>query len=81
MDDLRRALAANTRLRLLVAHGQTDLATPYMSSRFAIEHMPERLTKDRVTLKLYLGGHMMYLRPGSRAELARDAAAMYGKGP
>jgi len=33
-----------------------------------------------VTLALYAGGHMMYLRPTSRAALHRDARAIYAAG-
>jgi carboxypeptidase C (cathepsin A) len=77
-DDLRRALALNPRLKVVIDHGMTDVVTPYMTSRFVVDHLPEALTKDRVALKLYPGGHMMYLRPASRAALKTDAQAIYG---
>jgi carboxypeptidase C (cathepsin A) len=78
-DDLRRALATNPRLKVVIDHGMTDLVTPYMASRFVIDHLPGPLTQGRVALHLYAGGHMMYLRPESRAELAATAQAMYAK--
>jgi carboxypeptidase C (cathepsin A) len=34
----------------------------------------------RVTLHLYPGGHMMYLRPDSRRQLHEDAVALYAAG-
>ena len=76
-DSLREALAANPQLKVMVAHGMTDLVTPYMTSRFAIDRLPSSLTQDRVTLNLYAGGHMMYLRAASRAKLHGDAAKLY----
>lgn len=76
-DDLRRGLALSPGLRLLIAHGMTDLVTPYLASRFVVDHLPPTLVGDRVALKLYAGGHMMYLRPASRAALRSDAEAMY----
>lgn len=79
-DDLRKALALNPRLKVVIAHGMTDLQTPYLASRYVVDHLPERLTQDRVTLKLYEGGHMMYLRRASRAQLHADARAVYGLG-
>jgi carboxypeptidase C (cathepsin A) len=79
-DDLREGLALEPRLRVLIAHGMTDLQTPYLGSRYVISQMPESLTRERVTLALYAGGHMMYLRPASRAALHRDARAIYGAG-
>jgi carboxypeptidase C (cathepsin A) len=55
----------------------TDLLTPYMTSRYVIDHLPPLLTRDRVSLNLYPGGHMMYLRSASRALLHADAAKLY----
>jgi carboxypeptidase C (cathepsin A) len=76
-DALARALALQPRLKVLIAHGLTDLATPYMMSRYVVDHLPSTVTAERVTLKLYPGGHMMYLRSGSRRQLHDDAAAFY----
>jgi carboxypeptidase C (cathepsin A) len=75
-DALRRALALEPRLRVMIAHGVTDLQTPYMMSRYIKEQMPAGLG-DRVTLKLYAGGHMLYLRSESRHRLHDDAKAFY----
>ncbi len=76
-DELARALSLQPKLKLLIAHGLTDLTTPYMMSRYIVEHLPANVTAERVTLKLYPGGHMMYLRPASRQRLREDAAAFY----
>jgi carboxypeptidase C (cathepsin A) len=79
-DDLREGLSLEPRLHILIAHGMTDLQTPYLGSRYIIGQLPETLTRDRVTIALYAGGHMMYLRPASRAALHRDVRAIYGAG-
>jgi carboxypeptidase C (cathepsin A) len=79
-DDLREALALDPRLRVLVAHGMTDLQTPYLMTRYVIDHLPADLTRNRVSLKLYPGGHMMYLRSASRAALHKDARQIYAAG-
>jgi carboxypeptidase C (cathepsin A) len=76
-DALARALALQPHLKVLIAHGLTDLTTPYMMSRYVVDHLPSNVTAERVTLKLYSGGHMMYLRSGSRRQLHDDAAAFY----
>jgi carboxypeptidase C (cathepsin A) len=76
-DALREELARAPSFRLVVAHGMTDLLTPYMTSRYVIDHLPPLLTRDRVSLNLYPGGHMMYLRSASRALLHADAAKLY----
>ena len=80
VDDLREALALNPSLKIAVMHGMTDLVTPYMTSRYVITHLPIQLTQDRVSLNLLPGGHMMYLRPDSRAALARSAQSIYPRG-
>lgn len=77
LDELREALALNPQLRVVVAHGMTDLITPYFASRFLIDQLPKMGDTPRVKLLLYPGGHMMYLRAASRALLHRDAGALY----
>ncbi len=78
---MRDALALNPQFKVMVAHGMTDLVTPYFTSRYLLDHLPPALTADRVTLNLYPGGHMMYLRPLSRGRLRADAAKLYPASP
>lgn len=76
-NSLRKALALEPKLKVMIAHGVTDLETPYMMSRYIRDQMPGALGQ-RIALKLYLGGHMLYLRPQSREQLHADAAQFYG---
>lgn len=75
--DLAAGLALDSQTRLLIAHGMTDLQTPYLASRYVVEHLPNAHSREQVSLKLYAGGHMMYLRKASRAQLHEDARAIY----
>ena len=61
-NSLREVLAKNRDFKVAIAHGMTDLVTPYLTSRYVIDHLPASLTADRVTISLHPGGHMMYLR-------------------
>jgi carboxypeptidase C (cathepsin A) len=84
-DDLRELLALTPSFKLLVAHGRTDLVTPYGISRYVLEHLPDLLTKDsgtpdRTQFKLYRGGHMFYFNPDARRAFAADARAFYQAG-
>ena len=72
-DDLRTLLAFSPTFRLLVAHGYSDMITPYGMTRYALDHLPAD-TASRAQLKLYRGGHMLYLDAQSRKAFSADAA-------
>jgi carboxypeptidase C (cathepsin A) len=76
--DLRELLALNPAFKLMVAHGYSDLVTPYAISRYVLDHLPKIGAPGRVSLKLYRGGHMLYLDPQSRAAFTADARTFYG---
>ena len=76
-SDLRVLLAFNRTFRLLIAHGVSDMVTPYATTRYVLDHMPPTDPPGRARLKLYRGGHMFYLDPQSRKAFSADAAAFY----
>ena len=43
-DSLREVLAKNKDFKIAIAHGMTDLVTPYLTSRYVIDHLPASLT-------------------------------------
>jgi carboxypeptidase C (cathepsin A) len=75
---LRGVLALDGNLRVLVAHGFTDLVTPYFASKLLIDQMPA-FGGGRLDLAVYPGGHMFYSRPDSRAAFHKDAADLFAK--
>ncbi len=81
VTDLRQALALDPHLKVLIAHGYTDLSCPFFASQLIIDQIPAMGDPGRVSLKLYPGGHMFYSRPDSRVTLHQDAAAVYGAAP
>jgi carboxypeptidase C (cathepsin A) len=76
-DDLRVLLALTPSFRLMIAHGYSDMVTPYAVSRYVLEHLPAFDGEMRTELKLYRGGHMFYLDPDSRKAFTADAKTMY----
>ena len=76
-SDLKKLLALNPSLQVLIAHGYFDSVCPFAATRWLVTHLP--VGEDRVTLSVYPGGHMLYTRPASRAALANDADAMVSK--
>jgi carboxypeptidase C (cathepsin A) len=80
-DDLRALLSLTPSFRLLVAHGYSDMVTPYGMSRYVLDHLPTMTDPMRVQLKLYPGGHMLYLDPNSRRAFSADARLFYQEAP
>jgi carboxypeptidase C (cathepsin A) len=76
-DDLRELLALVPSFRLLVAHGYSDMVTPYGVSRYVLDHLPPIGDPSRTQLALYRGGHMFYIDPQSRKAFSADAKAFY----
>ena len=79
-DDLRTLLAFGPSFRLLIAHGLSDMITPYAMTRYILNHLPQADAPGRAELKLYRGGHMLYLEPQSRKAFGADVAAFIRAG-
>jgi carboxypeptidase C (cathepsin A) len=77
-QDLKQALALDRRMKVLVAHGYTDLATPYFHSRLLFAQIPPMGDPGRIQMRVYPGGHMFYARPGSLKAFREDARKLYG---
>jgi carboxypeptidase C (cathepsin A) len=75
--ELRSLLTLDPSFRLLVVHGYTDLVTPYAVSRYVLDHLPDFPNPERAQLRVYRGGHMFYIDPGSRRAFTADAKAFY----
>jgi carboxypeptidase C (cathepsin A) len=70
---LRNALAKNPYLKVFVAMGYYDMATPYFAADYTLHH----ISLDPVLLKnissgYYEAGHMMYIEEKSLAKLRSD---------
>jgi carboxypeptidase C (cathepsin A) len=79
-DDLRVLLALGPSFRLLVAHGYSDLVTPYGASRYVLDHLPVG-PPDRAKLRVYRGGHMFYFDEGARRAFTAEAKSFYLREP
>ncbi len=79
VPDLRQAVAADPKLRVLIAHGWNDLSCPFMGSVLTVDQMPIMGDSGRVAVHEYPGGHMFYSRGGSQAELRKDVREMFSK--
>jgi carboxypeptidase C (cathepsin A) len=76
ISQLREILALDPKLKLLVAHGLFDLATPYFGSKILLDQLPAYASPPRVKLVVYPGGHMFYSRDASRQAFRAEAQAL-----
>ncbi|WP_027480492.1 S10 family peptidase [Deinococcus pimensis] len=75
-ETLRKAMTGNPHLRVIVASGYYDFATPYYASEYTFSHLglDERL-RGNLSTTYYEAGHMMYVHEESLARLKADLAA------
>jgi carboxypeptidase C (cathepsin A) len=74
-DSLRDAFVKNPYMKLFVASGYYDLATPYFATQYTLSHMNlEPQQHQKITLGYYDAGHMMYLRSDSLDRLKQDVS-------
>jgi carboxypeptidase C (cathepsin A) len=76
VTDIRQALAIDPKLKVLVAHGLFDLATPYFGSQILLDQLPGFASPQRVKLVVYPGGHMFYSREASRKALRNEVETL-----
>lgn len=77
---IRRSLALDPHLRVLMANGYTDLACPFMMSRLAADQIPPAVKGKRLQVEVYPGGHEFYSRPQSALAFVHDVEALYHAG-
>lgn len=70
MPRLAKGVAENKDLRIFAAAGIYDITTAFYSTEYMFNH--SGIPKERITLKNYEGGHMMYTHEPSYKELATD---------
>ncbi|WP_299799449.1 carboxypeptidase [uncultured Maribacter sp.] len=62
-DNLRKAMAQNPYLNVMIQSGYYDGATTYFNAKYTMWQVdPSGRMKDRFSFKGYRSGHMMYLR-------------------
>ena len=76
---LERAFAINPYMKLFVAEGYYDGATPYFASAYTFSHMSvdPNVAKSNIMTERYAAGHMMYIDEPSARKLRADLAKFY----
>jgi carboxypeptidase C (cathepsin A) len=79
-ETLRKAIAQNPDLKVMVANGYYDLATPFAATNYTFARMQlEPALRSNVSLTYYAGGHMMYIDRAAHRKLHDDIVAFITK--
>ena len=72
-EELRKAMVSNPAMKVFVANGFYDLATPYFATEYTFNHigLPKEL-QSNIHMDYYQAGHMMYLHIPSLKKLRND---------
>ena len=77
-ERLRSAMTKNPSLKVYVASGYFDLATPYFATTYTFDHMglsPEQ--REHVRMGFFESGHMMYIKESSSMGLKEQLDSFY----
>ena len=74
-ETLRKAMTINPHLKVIIANGYYDLATPYFATIYTFNHMDlDESLRSNYSMTFYEAGHMMYVHMPSFEKLKADLA-------
>ncbi len=74
-DTLREAISRNPHLKVFLASGYYDLATPYFAADYTVSHLGlEPGLRPNISVHYYEAGHMMYIHKPSLQAMHDDLA-------
>ncbi len=74
-ETLRQAMSINPYLKVFVASGYYDLATPYFASQYTFNHIGlDPSLQGNISMAYYEAGHMMYIHMPALEQLKKDLA-------
>jgi carboxypeptidase C (cathepsin A) len=79
-EPLRQAMAQNPALKVLVANGYYDLATPFFATEYTFDHLGlDPSLAGNVEMAYYEAGHMMYIHQPSLEKQRQDLVRFLAK--
>ncbi|MEE4194849.1 MAG: peptidase S10 [Anaerolineae bacterium] len=74
-EELRKTMVTNPFMKIFVANGFYDLATPYFATEYTFNHLgiPAEL-QENISMGYYESGHMMYVHMPSLVKIKDDLA-------
>ena len=76
MPDLAYAMKSNPKMKVMLAGGYYDLATPFFEGMYEMHHLPipDKLQAN-ISYHYYPSGHMVYVNEGVLKQFHADVAA------
>ena len=74
-DQLGETMRRNTDMKVMVASGYYDLICPFFDTEYTFSR--HNIVRDRVELKYYEAGHMMYLHEPDFLKLNKDIRSFF----
>ena len=79
-ETLRKAMTINPHLKVFVANGYYDLATPYFATEYVFNHLGlDESLHGNISMAYYEAGHMMYIHLPALAQMKQDLAEFIEK--
>jgi len=79
-EALRKAMSKNPHMKIFIASGYYDLATPYFATEYTLGHMGlDAAVRSNVETQYYDAGHMMYIHEPALARLKSDITAFLAR--
>jgi carboxypeptidase C (cathepsin A) len=76
MTDLAITMKSNPKMKVFLAGGYYDLATPYMEGKFEMHHLPiPQKLQSNISYHYYQAGHMIYVNEGVLKQFHDDVAS------
>jgi len=79
-ETLRQAMTINPHLKVFIANGYFDLATPYFATEYVFNHLGlDESLRGNLSMAYYEAGHMMYIHLPALEQLKKDLAEFIEK--
>lgn len=79
-ETLRKAMTINPHLKVFVANGYYDLATPYFATEYVFNHLGlDETLHSNISMAYYEAGHMMYIHLPALEQMKKDLAEFIEK--